>query len=81
MAVMLVHHWEVAMQDIYFLEEQWNKAQSVKDACTRNVAIKKHLLFLHSWLGCDSTSAVFGKGKPKVVQMLAKSNESVETSS
>ena len=74
-AVILVHHWEVAIQDIYFLEEQWNKVWSVKDVCTRNVAIKKHLLFLHSWPGCDSTSTVFGKAKPKVVQMLAKSHE------
>ena len=74
-AVILVHHWEVAIQDIYFLEEQWNKVWSVKDVCTRNVVIKKHLLFLHSWPGCDSTSTVFGKAKPKVVQMLAKSHE------
>ena len=73
--VMLVHHWEVTMQDICFMEERWNKAWSVKDVCTRNIAIKEHLLFLHSWSGCDSTSAVFGKGKPKVAQMLAKPNE------
>ena len=63
------------MQDIYFLEERWNKAWSVKDVCTRNISIKEHLLFFHSWSGCDLTSAVFGKGKPKVPQMLAKSNE------
>ena len=25
-AVMLVHHWDVAMLDVYFLEERWNKA-------------------------------------------------------
>ena len=54
------------MQDIYFLQERWSKAWSVKDSCARNVAIKEHLLFLHSWSGCDLTSAVFGKGKPKV---------------
>ena len=72
-AVILVHHWEDAMQDIYFLQERWSKAWSVKDAGVINVAIKEHLLFLHSWSGCDSTSAVFGKGKPKVTQLLAKS--------
>ena len=74
-AVMLVDHWEVAIQDIYFLEEQWNKAWSVKDAFTRNVVIKEDLLFLHSWSRYDSTSAVFGKGKPEASQMLAKSND------
>ena len=73
-AVILVHQWEAAMQDIYFLEERWNKAWNVKDACTRNVAIKEHLLFLHSCSWCDSTSWVNGKGKLKVAQMLAKCN-------
>ena len=72
---MLFHHWEVAMQDIYFLEERWNKAWNVKDACKRNVTIKEHLLFLPSFSGYVSTSAVFGKGKPKVAPMLAKSND------
>ena len=63
------------MQDIYFLEERWNKAWNVKDACNRNVAIKEHLLSFPYFSGYLSTSAVFGKGKPKVAQMLAKSNE------
>ena len=74
-AVMLVHQWEVTINDIYFLEEWWNKVWSVKGACRRTVTIKEHLLFLQSWSGCDSASAVFGKGKPKVAQMLAKFNE------
>ena len=34
----------------------------------RDVTVKEHLLFLHSWSG-------FGKRKPKVVPMLGKSNE------
>ena len=58
------------MQDIYFLEDRRNKVWSVKVACTRIVAIKEHLLFIHSWSGYDSTSAVSGKGKPKVAQMV-----------
>ena len=61
------------MQDIYFLQERWSRAWSVKDARTQNMAIKDHLLFLQSWSGCDSASALFGKGKSKVVQLLAKS--------
>ena len=50
-AVMLVHHWRDDMQDIFFLQERYNKARSVKYASLRNVVIKEHLLFLHAWSG------------------------------
>ena len=65
--VMLVHHWQENMSEVYFLQERWSKAWSVKHASSRNEIIKEHLLFLHSWSGCDTTSAVFGKGKSKLV--------------
>ena len=48
-AMMLFHHWEVSMQDIYFLENRRNKVWSVKVACTRIISINEHLLFIHSW--------------------------------
>ena len=72
--VMLVHHWQENMSEVYFLQERWSKAWSVKHASSRNKIIKEHLLFLHSWSGCDTTSAVFGKGKPKLVETLIKSD-------
>ena len=72
--VMLVHHWQENMSEVYFLQERWSKAWSVKHASSRNEIIKEHLLFLHSWSGCDTTSAVFGKGKPKLVETLIKSD-------
>ena len=72
-AVMLVHHWKDNMADVYFLQERWSKVWSVKDASSRNKVIKEHLLFLHAWSGCDTTSSVFGKGKPKLVGILMKS--------
>ena len=48
-AVMLVHHCHKNMAEVYFLQERWSKAWSVKDASSRNEVIKEHLLFLHSW--------------------------------
>ena len=71
---MLVHHWQENISEVYFLQERWSKAWSIKHASSRNEIIKEHLLFLHSWSGCDTTSAVFGKGKPKLVETLIKSD-------
>lgn len=45
---------------------------SVKDVCSRNEINKGHLLFLHSWAGCETISSVFCKGKPKLVETLIK---------
>ena len=35
--------------------------------------IKDHLLFLHAWTGCDTTSSIYGKGKGSSVNILRKS--------
>lgn len=69
-AVMLVHHWQNNMCDIYFLQERWDKAWSIKDASLKNENLKQHLLFVHAWSGCDTVSSVFGKGKIKLVEYM-----------
>ena len=53
--VMLVHHWQKNMSKVYFLQDLCSKAWSVKHANSRNEIIKEHLVFLHSWSGCDTT--------------------------
>ena len=35
--------------------------------------IKKFILFLHAWLGCDTTSAIFEKGKTSLLKKLLSS--------
>ena len=30
----------------------------------------KHILFAHAFLGCDTTSALYGLGKPQAIKML-----------
>lgn len=35
--------------------------------------IKQYILFIHAWSGCDSISAIFGKGKPSFFKLLSKS--------
>ena len=53
-AVMLAHHWQSNMSDVYFFQERWNKAWSIKDARSKSENIKQHLLFVHAWSGCDT---------------------------
>ena len=37
--------------------------------------MKHHVLFLHAWTGCDTTSAIFGQGKTSLVKKLQSSRE------
>ena len=70
-----VHHCKHDMTDVCFTQERWNKAWSTKDASLRNQCIKEHFLVLHSWSGCDTTSAMFSKGKSNLVGFLKKSEK------
>ncbi len=80
MAVMLLHHWTQEMGDVYFLQQRTCQAWNVRDAEVEIRDIKEHLLFLHAFTGCDSTSAIFGKGKVLVVKLFRKSKKLQEVS-
>lgn len=73
-AVMLVHHWEEAHSDVYFFQERWNRAWSVRESTKRNEDIKDHLLFLHAFSGCDTTSAIYSKGKANLISTFKKTD-------
>ena len=74
-AVMLLYHWTTDMDDIHFLQQRTFQAWNVRDAEVGIQDIKEHLLFLHAFTGCDSTSATFGKGKVSVVKLFRKSKQ------
>ena len=50
-----------------------NKCWNIKGAQCRFGEIKEHLLFIHAWSGCDSTSTTFGKAKLTFMKLLKKS--------
>ena len=78
-AVMLVHHWDSENHlDVYFLQERWDKAWNIKHASLQNKFTKEHLLFLHAFTGCDTTSSIFGKGKANILDMCTKSESMKE---
>lgn len=42
---------------------------------TENRHLKKFILFAHAFTGCDTTSAIFKKGKKTVIAILKKNKE------
>ena len=72
-AVMLLYHCQEWMSDIFFLQERSRRAWSMMRSQTDVEDLKEHLLFLHSWSGCDTTSSIFGKGKGSLVNIMRKS--------
>ena len=63
--VLLMFHWESNM-NIFMLSdagkkqsECWNIANLVSSA---GDSVINHLLFIHAWSGCDTTSAIYGQG-------------------
>ena len=72
-AVMLLYHWNEELFEVFFLQERGKKCWSIKESQLEVADIKEHLLFVHAWTGCDSTSAILGKGKPSFVNFIKKS--------
>lgn len=70
---MLLYHWTKNLSDIKFYTERGKKCWSIKDAQTPLFSIKQHLLFIHAWSGCDSTSAILGKEKTAFFNIVSKS--------
>lgn len=69
--VLLLSHWSASEHNtIYFctvdrkVRKYWNIGQLSCGFMDRN------LLFAHAWSGSDTTSAIFNKGKLKILQLL-----------
>ena len=63
--VLLLFHWESG-KNLYILSETEKKISQrwkISDIATSHEnAIINHILFIHAWSGCDTTSATFGQG-------------------
>lgn len=79
--LLLVHHWNESLFDIYFKSEMRKSHRTggmwEVGAIQQKVGevIVRHILFLHAWGGCDTTSAVYGQGK---TILLKKIDQSIE---
>ena len=74
-AIMLLYHWEEKHKHVYFFQESANKAWNMKDYCPRWSSVKEHILFIHAFSGCDTTSAPYGRGKAGLLSLVSKNKE------
>ena len=70
-AVLLMYHWNMKMHDIILTSEISKKSWSIKMCCEDvSPEIKNILPFIHAFSGSDTTSALFGHGKPKLLKLM-----------
>ncbi|XP_066926559.1 uncharacterized protein [Clytia hemisphaerica] len=72
-AVMMAYHWQEDLKPLLFLSERAKKCWDIGSCQDELNGQKKHLLFIHAWTGCDSTSAICGKAKVSFVNQIKKS--------
>lgn len=80
--VLLIYHWKQDMADIYFQSEAKKSrkkgliAWKIRDLVSKTgEVVTTHLLFIHAWSGCDTTSATFGQGKTSLLKKMKESKE------
>ena len=80
--VMLVYHWKRDMatvcvkSDIMKSGKRIQKVFNVEEACSIvTTTTKQHILLIHAFTGCDTTSAIHDKGKSVLKKLLENSNE------
>ena len=62
--VLLIYHWKINMATVYFKSEAKKTMWKVQDLIANaGELLTSHILFIHAWSGCDTTSATFGQGK------------------
>ena len=62
-AILLLYHWHEALHDIYFTSEKSRRIWSIEQVANKLSAdFKDIILFICAVSGCDSTSAISGKG-------------------
>ena len=77
--VLLLHHASLERNNIFFIPEpRKNSSQriwNIKEAKeTLGPHICKHILFLHAFLGSDTTSHIYGFGKNALMKKIKSSN-------
>ena len=75
--VLVIHHFEKVMCNIKFVKfSKTTKAGTVYSVWniteTLSPQIRKNILFIHAWGGCDTTSATFSHGKLAVLKLAQK---------
>ena len=74
--VLLLFHWNADMADIHLRSECKEeqkiplKLSDIREAAKHSEqTVLPHLLAIHGWGGCDTTSVVFGHGKCRILKL------------
>ena len=74
--VLLIHHWNPSMADVYFQSDAQKKMWKIRDVVAEvGDVVQAHLLFVHAWSGYDTTSATFGQGKTALLKKMKNFNK------
>ena len=80
--VLLIHHFNEEMSNIFFRSELSKRSRSgirfySISEIVRSIGsiVTRHILFIHAWSGCDTTSATFGQGKGVILKKMESSEE------
>ena len=79
--VLLIYHWKINMATVYFKSETKKTMWKVQDLIANaGELLTSHILFIHAWSGCDTTSTTFGQGKTFLLKnFMAKGLKSYNT--
>ena len=71
-AMMLLYHWQERHGEIIFFQEKGNKGWKMNDISHECDSFREHILFIHAFSGCDTSSAPFGRGKNSFLTLVMK---------
>ena len=80
--ILLLYFWNKEMSNVSMRSEP-RKGQELKEfnigqmAKKLNENIVKHVLFIHAWGGCDTTSAIFNQGKNKIMKLVESGDDDI----
>ena len=74
-AVMLCYHWSKKQhKEVLFYQERKMPNAGAYKTVSELGDMKDHLLFIHAWSGCDTTSSIMNKGKSSFFKLVQKSS-------
>ena len=79
--ILLLHHYNVSLHDVFFRSEAKKgkrpvklRYYNIKDMVGLiRPTIKKYILFIHAWGGCNTTSTQYRQGKTSFIKILEQS--------
>jgi len=77
--VLLIDHWKMNMGSICFKSEAKKMVWKIQNIVKiTGELLTSHILFIHAWSDCDTTSATYGQGKTFLLKKFNKESEELQ---